>query len=159
MLTIKENRELRQLYQSIDDSLWNQVESYNRSEEANPNFHLTNPFLLAISQEILDCPVKVMLICKDTMSWGGEFHQNAYFVKDAVPDKLMYLYFSFVGKGGDLKFAPWKLKKEIESKFNKRVSVIVNNLHFIGYTDGRTGTFEYYDRLFDNISLVSIIKC
>jgi len=130
-------------------------------------FMMTNPYFLAVSSDYAKSDKsRIMIVAKETYGWGHEisieerektYSQNEFpsdiFVKPDVHN-LMSLY-DINQNSDDVTYGPWSFRQDILNSLKNDTSVIVNNLHFIGYcqdvNEYRAGTNPDIEIKFNDI--------
>lgn len=90
------NRQLRALYADMLTPLSDIITEYNCKNESC----ISNPYLLAASQDYYAAKRRVMIFGQETYTWGGEFGNDGAFSPDTSVEELMKLYDLFANNTG-----------------------------------------------------------
>lgn len=143
------NIQLTDLYSNLPNELSDAIAKFN--EKVSEGF-ISNPFLLAVTDEYFKASKKIMLIAQETFCWFGERNRGIYTLENSIVE-LQNLYDLFVNNPSRNYASPlWLYVNSIYCiARNVNAGVIFNNVAKIGFND-RTGYDSkinvYFDRIF-----------
>lgn len=127
------NNELIDLYrEKFNEDYCNKIAAFN--ESCSDGLKITNPWLLAASNDYCNASKRVMVIGQESYGWNKDFN-NGDMIKGVFIPVLMKHYDDFVNidKGYKDRTSPyWNLYKKL-IRSNGKVGFIANNVGKVGY--------------------------